>query len=351
MPVRRIVCRKARAVAVAAATALLLASGAGAAVGWASSAAAQTEAAGARPTPLGEEATAGPLRLRVLEVVVGPEAADLVAAASPTNEPTREGIGYVLVNLRVRNVGETSIPLDGGDFALTGASGLVRRFAGTEPPAPALDGTLEPGASRDGWIVLTAPDDETDLRLRFDSLTLPGRWADRVLALEEDAALPAAPAPVAPNEAGVDAADPAGLATPVVTAEWGVELVEVVGGAAVFDLVDYRTGALGPDTAADATPWLALLVRVTNVGASGGEGEPAALPPNAFVLVDENGAPIPDVLTLTPPRPDAAGAYEPGASREGWVAFELPADAVYTVRFLPYPTTAADADPRYLTYA
>jgi len=63
----------------------------------------------------------------------------------------------------------------------------------------------------------------------------------------------------------------------------------------------------------------------------------------------QEGDPIPDVPTLTPPYPDASGAYDPGASREGWVAFELPLEyATATVRFLPY---RADDDPRFFTYA
>ena len=296
------------------------------------------------PVPLGQEAAAGPLRLRVLQVIVGPEAVDLVAAASPTNDPPREGITYVLAEVRVRNEGDRPLSIDGIDFALTGASGVVRRFVGAQPPDPTLDGTLDPGTTREGWVVLAAPVDERGLLLVFDSLTLPGNWADRVLALEEGAAIPALSVPAAPNDAGTDPGAPAGLDTPIITEDWEIELLEVVRGAAVFDLVDYRTGALGPEDAANETPWLALRLRVTNVHPG---AEAAFLPPNAFTLADETGASILDVTTLTPPRPDASGAYYPGASREGWVAFEIPGDAPFTVRFLPYAT---DPDPRYLTY-
>ena len=302
----------------------------------------------AEPVPLGEEAAAGPLRLRVLETVIGQEATDRVTAASPVNEAPREGFTYVLVNVHVVNDSDGPVVLDGNDFALTGASGLVRRFVGAQPPDPALDGTLEPGATREGWVVLAAPTDEQDLLLLYDSLSLPGVWADRVLALQDGATIADAAAPAAArNDVGVDPAAPASLGDAIITADWQIELLDVARGMAVFDLVDYRTGALGADDAIDDKPWLALRVRVTNVRVG---GEPAFLPPNAFALVDEAGDPIPDVMTLTPPRPDASGGYYPGAAREGWVAFELPADASFTVRFLPYAATAADPDPRYLAY-
>ncbi|MDP9365731.1 MAG: DUF4352 domain-containing protein [Chloroflexota bacterium] len=305
------------------------------------------------PAPFGEEAGAGPLRLRVVDVVTGPEATGDVVAASPTNAPPREGITYVLVKLRVRNAGERPVLLDGGDFALVGASGLVRRFVGAQPPDPALGGPLDPGDAQEGWVVLSAPTDETGLLLLYDSLSLPGAWADRALALDEGAARLEAPAPAAPNDAGTDPRTPAGLDTPIVTAEWEIELLEVAEGAAVFDLVDYRTAALGLGDATgqdlDGTAWVALRLRVTNVGGDPAAG-PSFLPANAFGLADEVGDPILDALVLTPPRPDGAGAYAPGASREGWVAFDIPPDAPYLVRFLPYPTLAADPDPRYLAF-
>ena len=301
----------------------------------------------AEPVPLGQEAVAGPLRLGIEEVLTGPEATDRVIAASPVNDAPREGVTYVLVNVRVANEGDRPIVLDSNDFALTAASGFVRRFVGAQPPEPAIDGTLEPGARREGWVVLAAPTDEQSLLLLYDSLSLPGVWADQVLALQEGAAIPDAAPATAPNDVGIDLAAPASFGDAIITADWQIELLDVARGAAVFDLVDYRTGALGAGDAVDDKPWLALRLRITNVR---GGGEPAFLPPNAFTLVDEAGDPIPDVMTLTPPRPDASGAYYPGAVREGWVAFELPADETFTVRFLPYAATAADPDPRYLAY-
>ena len=309
------------------------------------------DAASAEPVPPGEEAVAGPLRLRILEVVVGQAATDRVLAASPANDPPREGVTFVLVNVSARNEGEYPVVLAGDDFALTGDSGLVRRFVGLVPPEPALDGTLDPGAAREGWVVLAAPVDEGGLLLLFDSLSLPGVWADQFLALQDGAVFPGVGSEGAPNDAGVDPAEPAGFGTPIVTAEWEVELVDVVRGAAVFDLVDYRTGALGVGDAtgeADGSEWLALRVRVTNRRADDG---PSFLPPNAFALADAAGNALLDSITLTPPRPDAAGAYFPGASREGWVAFDIPLDgADALVRFLPYAATTAAPDPRYLTY-
>ncbi|MFM9108129.1 MAG: hypothetical protein ACKOWF_15685, partial [Chloroflexota bacterium] len=118
-------------------------------------------------------------------------------------------------------------------------------------------------------------------------------------------------------------------------------------GAAVFDLVDYRPGALRIEdaTGADGSEWVALRFTIT-CNAAG--GPPATFPGNAFQLADAAGAVIPDVPVLTPPRPDAVGEYFPGASRSGWVAFDVPYEfEPVLIRFQPYPATAAESDPRF----
>jgi hypothetical protein len=299
------------------------------------------------PIPLNQTATAGPWQMTILEVVTGADATDRVTAASPLNEPPADGFTYVLVRVRAENTVDRPLPIDTNDFLVTGSSGIPRRFIGAFAPDPALDGVVQPAKTREGWIVIGAATDEQNLLLVYDSVSIPGRWSDCVFALQEGAAIADASQPVAaPNDAGTDAGSPAGVNVAVTTADWQVEIVEVVTGRDVFALYpesDYRTTALTID---DADDWLALRVHITNVRPG---GEPAFLPPTAFMLATGDGNAYPDVTTLTPPRPDASGTYYPGASRDGWVTFEIPANyGESVVRFLPYRT---DADPRYLTYA
>jgi hypothetical protein len=283
----------------------------------------------ADPAPLGEAVLAGPAELRVREVLVGPEAVDAILAAAASNVAPRDGTTYVAVHLEARNVGEAPLWLDNDDFALTGDSGLVRRFLGAQPPDPVLDVVLDPGASASGWVAFSAPVEEGSLLLLFDSLELGGSWADRLLALQEGARIPdLSQRPAAANGVGTTFAAAASIGEAAVTDQWSVELLDVVAGAPAFDLVDYRTGALGV-----------------------GDAALAYFPANAFTLSDDAGNPIPDVATLTPPRPDAAGGYYPGAVQEGWVMFDIPVDyATSVVRFLPFAHTATDLDPRYVSF-
>ena len=305
----------------------------------------------ADPVPLGASVLAGPVVLQVLEMLRGPEAVNAILAASPSNSEPRDGMTYVAVRLAVRNAGDQPLWLDNDDFALTGSSGLVRRFLGAQPPDPALDVTLGPGEVGEGWVAFGVPADEASLLLLFDSLDLGGTWADRVLALEDGAAIPDVRDPAAAtNDAGTDPLAPIGAGETAVTAQWSVALLDVVTGVAAFDLVDYRTGALGSGDAAgeDGSLWVALRFHVQNVAAG---GEVDSFPVSAFTLVDEEGNPLPDVATLTPPWPDLGGDYYPGAEREGWVMFDVPLDfATATVRFLPYAQVTASPDPRYFTF-
>src|SRR5829696_1593589 len=306
----------------------------------------------ADPVPLGGAVQAGPVELRVLDVLSGPEAVAAVLAASPTNVEPRDGISYVAVNLSARNTGRQPLSLDNDDFAVSGDSGLIWRFLGAQPPEPALDATLNPGESSEGWLAFGIPAAESSLLLIFDCLELGGSWADRVLALQDGARIPDLSQPIAaPNDAGTDFTTALGIGEPAVTDQWSVALLDIVTAETAFDLVDYRAGALGAGdaTGEDGSVWIALQFRIQNVAAG---GELAYFPANAFVLVDDAGNPILDVVTLTPPRPDAAGGYYPGAQRDGWIMFDVPVDyTAATVRFLPFAHAATSLDPRFFTYA
>ncbi|MCC6790777.1 MAG: SH3 domain-containing protein [Thermomicrobiales bacterium] len=304
------------------------------------------------PAALQTETVAGPWRLTVQEVVTGDEANALVGSASAANLPLAEGLSYVAARLTAMNAGSATARLESGDFAVADTSGIVHLAGGATAPDPALAGPVEPGASLEGWVVGAAANDAAGLILLYDSLTLTGDWADAAFALTDGAALtPAAARAVELNRVGRDHEDAAGFNTPVATRDWVVELIEVVQGEAVADLFpasDYRTTALLGGSTEVAATWLAFRVKITNNRTG---LQPAYLAATAFTLADSAGDPNPDLSWLTPPFPDAAGGYFPGASREGWVLFDL-ATPLYTpdasyLRFLPNRT---DDDARYFTW-
>ncbi len=147
--------------------------------------------------------------------------------------------------------------------------------------------------------------------------------------------------------AGSDPERPADMGDPVETDDWRVAALDALWGQDVYDRYDpddRRTTRLGDTDPAGIPRWLALRVVVTNL-----RDAEAFLSATAFMPADADGFAIADVLTLTPPEPDAAGVYAPGEERDGWVAFLPPDDAaaerVASVRYLPFRD---DPESRYI---
>lgn len=302
----------------------------------------------AEPAPADQPVTAGPWTLTIAEVLTGGDAAGAVANASGFNPAPAAGMQYIAVRLTATNNDDGTQTIAGEDFAVTGDSLLVHRFADVTPPDPALSGVVEPGESLDGWIVLPAVADEGNLLLIYDSVTLTGSWADVVIALAADAAIAGqGERAVEPNGAGEQIDAPAALGEAVTTDDWSITVSQVIEGQAVYSLFpaeDYRTTALGDTDQAGLPYWIGLEVTVTNNQTG---DAPAFLPATALLPIDTRGNVIHDALLLTPPEPDLIGGYFPGGSRTGWVLIAMPVGAALDmVRFQPYAT---DSDPRFFT--
>jgi hypothetical protein len=302
----------------------------------------------AEPAPADQPVVAGPWSFAINEVLTGDDASVAVANASGFNAAPASGMQYIAVRLTATNNGSQAFAIAGEDFAVTGDSLLVHRFADVTPPEPALSGVVDPGASLEGWIVMPAVAGEENLLLIYDSITLTGNWADAVIALTSGASIPDQSEPVSgPNEAGSEIGAPAAIGERVVTEDWEVTVSQVIEGQDVYNLFpveDYRTTALGDTDQAGLPYWVGLEVTVTNNRTG---GEPAFLPATAFLPIDTQGNPIVDALLLTPPEPDIIGGYYPGGTRTGWVLIAMPVGtALDLVRFLPYET---DGDARFIT--
>lgn len=294
----------------------------------------------------GTEFSAGPWKLTLSNLVRGADAAAQIAAVTDQNDPPEDGIDYLLFQVNATNIGTERIWIDYDDFAVFGASGIVRRSLEQLPPAPVLQAAVEPGQSASGLVVGAVESDDASPVILFDSRLLTGFWADQVIATVAGGPFPAAPAqPVAANETGASPSAPAAANEVIVTDDWQVELLQAVFGQDVYELTDFRTQAVGDSDPSYIPLWAAIQVQVTD-NRSG--SAVAHFPATAFSLSYSDGEEILDVSRLTPPLPDIAGDFLPGATRIGWAAFERPADFTGSlVRFQPYRT---DAVVRYLTW-
>lgn len=297
-------------------------------------------------TNLGTTATAGPWAFTVIKVVAGDEAATMVANTNNGNPTVPDGLIYVLASVHAKNTGSVAATINLADFAATGSDGVLRRPISMAVPNPALQGTVQAGAELEGWLPL-AVNDATSATLWYDSVVLAGNWSNVVLSLVDGASLPDFTTAVytTPDAiAGSDPAHPAGLNQAVKAGDWAVTVLRTASGQEIYNLSDYRLQALGQSDSSgtEVATWYGVYARITNLSA-----HPAVFSPNAMELADTTGEPWDNIMALTAPDPDLSREVMPGASREGWAAFQLrPYVTNFTVRIMP---SAVADEPRYVS--
>lgn len=142
-----------------------------------------------QPAPRGETVTTANWQATVLEVARGDAALQLAQESNQFNEPAPEGMEYVAVKLRVRNIGtaepdEAEQVYGNSAFRITGEKNVVYENVSVVPPEPALDAYLFPGGETEGWTVLSVARDEQQLALIFEPSFSFDNDEVRFLALE-----------------------------------------------------------------------------------------------------------------------------------------------------------------------
>ncbi|MBN1255518.1 MAG: hypothetical protein JXA50_09625 [Deltaproteobacteria bacterium] len=115
--------------------------------------------------------------ITLLEIVRGEEALQRVKEAGVMAEPPPNGFEYFLVRLtfgysrRGRGIGEEPYQLRSGQFAAVSADGETvykNPVTARQPQPPLIGEVFQPGESREGWIVLQVPQEESKPLLIFN---------------------------------------------------------------------------------------------------------------------------------------------------------------------------------------
>lgn len=312
-------------------------------------------------TPAGEKVTAGPWEITLIEATTGDDAAGLAAGAGNADSPAENGTQYVAAHFSMHNASGQAQLVAPDDFAAVGDDGFFRRSAAIFQINPPLSGNVAAGGDIDGWVLSSVESDTKSVVIFYDSTTISGTWADHAFAVTEGATFePKTKHTVDPNQTGTDPGAPAGPGDVVATDEWSVEIVDVVTGPGVNDISPETTQRLGNNYLAAGQyaicleTWVAIQIQVTN---NADDGLTRTLPQTAFLLANADGSNVLDVRMLSAPAPEVGAEYAAGASRAGWISFELPSLCEYDnvnlsyfdnlLRFQPF---ASSADPRYLTW-
>ena len=312
-------------------------------------------------TAQGQSATAGPWQITLVEVKIGDDAAKLAKDAGDADAPAESGTQYVAAHLTMTNSSTIAFEVQPDDFMTMGNAGIGRRTAAVFMPDPALLGSVAPGATLDGWILSSVESDATSIVLTYDSTTISGSWADHSFAVTDGATLDPATDHVSdPDKDGRDVSEPVGPGRVISTDEWTIKMIDVVTGPDVLDIVPDGTQRLGQNYQNGETnaiclyTWVAIEFHITNNAA---DGQTRSFSQTAFTLSDTDGNTVPDVRMLSAPIPEVSGDYMAGASRDGWIAFELPSacengeiNLQYTDDLLRFQSFAASSDIRYLSW-
>jgi hypothetical protein len=122
------------------------------------------------PAPFGEAIMTDDWKVNFLEVFRGAEAWTMVQQANQFNDPPPQGMEYVVVKVRVQNIGTEDLPqtIDGYYFDSTGSANVLYDLPSVVAPEPSLDIALFPGGEFEGWVTLQVAQGETNVMAVFE---------------------------------------------------------------------------------------------------------------------------------------------------------------------------------------
>ena len=277
--------------------------------------------------------------VQVLAFMRGEPAYQRILQDRPDLEAAPPGMEYVVLHMVVRNkfTDEYSKSLDLSDVFVAGDQRLKRKDGLTDVPSPEIVYTDTYSAEElDAWQDALVEIGDSNLVLVWqpnDGTDEPARY----LALEEGAAPGAPPelAAIAPNDMGLDPADPAPFGQTVVTEEWEVTVLDVLRDEPAADLFWQLFEGNEVDEGMDPT---LVNVRVRYLG-EGADYTNMSVSNFAAAQDAERVYEGPRYKIWNPYDPPWMQIdYLPGGEHEGWMILQSPAgESGVMLRFKPDP--------------
>jgi hypothetical protein len=122
----------------------------------------------------------------ILDTLRGQDAWIMILDANQFNDPPEEGMEYILVKARARNIGtaDESMPIDGFFFKTMGMGNVLYDVPSVVDPSPTFECYLFPGGVCEGWTALQAGVDEDGMMVMFEPVWDFGEENRRWLSLE-----------------------------------------------------------------------------------------------------------------------------------------------------------------------
>lgn len=295
------------------------------------------------PLPRGETGQTDEWEVQILEVIRGADAYSRLVEANQFNEPAPTGYEYVLVNLRVKYIGDSAEAqsVDSLWLRSTGDARVKYGWTSVVQPEPSLDAELFPDGEATGWTTVIAREGETNLLGVFEPLFSIDEGDEIFLALDEGANVQMLTERLAEeNDLGFDRASPAPLGERVVGETWELWAIESVRGEEALARVK-ETNQFNEDPA-PGMEYVLVHVGARNVNPDAGAD---SIDDFSFKLTGDAGR-VYDNPSVVNPEPDFDFDVYAGGEIDGWITLQC-AEGEQNLRVVYEPAFSFTAQPRY----
>jgi hypothetical protein len=256
--------------------------------------------------------------LQVLEVKRGDVAWADIQVASRYNDPPSEGMEYVLVRMRAKNISKEDVAqrINRGSFALTGGRNLVyQQWVSLRSPEPELNAELYPEGEVEGWITMLAIAGDTNLVLMYKGGREEGGM--RFFALDGEG-IPARPVEPCAGISTTTRSGPAPFGETVCVGSWEIRVLEVIRGVDAWLALQAASDMNDPPK--QGMEYVLIKLHAKNVSST---DEPIRLSEWDFRSIGDKNV-VYDTPSVYFPSGPEIGIVEqfPGGESEGWLAME-----------------------------
>ncbi|MGC9356573.1 MAG: hypothetical protein ACP5GX_01845 [Anaerolineae bacterium] len=295
-----------------------------------------------QPYPHDRLLETGIWEVRILDVVRGGEAWDLLAPANSNNEAPPEGWEYVMVKVWIQcTAGDDDEHFFGA--WLTGDLGVEYVGFDAVPPGPQLERRLDTGEVSEGWEVYLLPENEGNLILVIRSLGESGDTPNPPYYLAVDPGahilVDLALDEIAPTTAGTVLTRSLELGQMATTENWQIKVEQVIWDDEAWELL--LDANQFNDPPAQDKRYLLVSVWARYIGVEEG---PVRAYTYQFSLLGSDQI-LYNPPALVEPEPELNVSLYPGGEAVGWVALEV--DRFAERPLLVFEPSYSDEETRY----
>ena len=295
------------------------------------------------PVPLGEVGQTDEWEVQVLEVLRGDLAWERILGANQFNDPAPEGYEYVLINVRVKYIGDEieAQRVDSSWFRSTGDARVKHSRVYVVEPEPVLDVELFAGAEASGWTTVLARQGEGNMMAIFEPLISFEEGDELFLALDEGANVqPLEERLAEENDLGFDRHNPVPLGERVVGDTWELWVIEAIRGDEALRRV--KDANMFNEDPAEGMEYVIVRIGARNVKPDAGSD---SITEFSFKATGDAGR-VYDRPTVVDPEPVLDYDVYAGGEVDGWVTVQVAAGE-QNIRLAYEPLFSLTAKPRY----